>query len=255
MPYGGVLTRSDLVSEVNSNLGSPGSIQDVGDARKIRHLDLASIRLAREADWIDLRRESSIMTTFVGDVNLDAFVDLYAKINALAGAPDLRHIYSIRIVENLSTDHKLIQLMPRQWDIMFPDSRSGFSTASTTSEITHYMLWDKFNAQLYKVPGAAIPLRVRYAVWPVPLTTTSQKSEFENKDELLIALATHTLFQSLGNLEESAQWFAVYNTLLTQAKRDNDRQPDLSRVPQMIREQDNIFPSDYWLDPFIKEIP
>jgi len=254
--YGGHLTIAEVIDEIDRNLGSRGSTDDPGYTRIRRHIDLAMTRIAREDDWVDLQREVAVTTAFTGVPATDAVFNPHALI-LTAASHDVRLIYSMCIIEGESTDHKLIQLMPRQWDLMFPDPTSGYSVAGSLAEITHYVMWDKLKVQLYRVPGAAVPLRIRYGIWPRAIYGIDGTSnlDLENKDELVIVLATHNLFQSLGMREDAKQYFAIYNDLLDRAKKDNSLNPDASRVPVRLSEAGNSSPGNYWSDPFTKEMP
>jgi hypothetical protein len=254
MALGGILTRDELTEEVSKNLAGRALDDDPTYARIYRHLNLAQQRIARAkgVKWSELKEERAIGIAVTGNVNTDAFVDIYAKV--LSGsAHKLRRIHSIRIVENLSTDHKLVRRLPRQWDRLFPDSRA-YATSTSTSDITNYVEW-KNNIQLYRVPAAAYSLTLRYSRWPTDFSTQSTpsttKSDLDGKDDMIIALATHNLLQSLGMREDAQQWFAIYSDLLRDAKADQDDEPDESRIPDGTSETSAPYANEYWRDPFV----
>lgn len=248
MAFEGTLTRDELVEEVNKNLGGRGSSEDPGSTRTIRHLDLAQLRIAREPyHWRELSDYTTFTNTFANDPTVDAFINIHTKITSR----NLHKIYKLLLVAETVTDHALVRINPRQWDQILPDARS-FSVAGSSQEMTHYIQWSDM-LQIYRVPNAAYTWTVRYSFWPARLTSGSQKSNFANKDDMVISLATHSLFQSLGAGEDAIRWFSIYRDLLDAASKDAGYEPDLAtQALGPLEDAGSMSPHDYWNDPFYK---
>lgn len=98
-------------------------------------------------------------------------------------------------------------------------------------------------------------MRIRMSKWPTVFSDASPSavSDLEDKDELLIAWATHRIFKSLGNKEESDSWFQSYQDSLDRVIIDEITKPDLIITPQP--SQSVQVSGSYWADPFIRQSP
>lgn len=321
------LTRSEMVEEINANLGiAPNKTgrTDMTTTRIQRHLNLAQMRIAREPtnDWEELvfLRDNSVTLSNV--VALDRRVILTANRWDFAGAlpisvseissgqdvydllltdasgistgdwivipltnggTEARRILRVVMIGGSETNtvtysgaiggtldtsvmvlkqdrpkeinsvvylksgetlsKKLTRMPNRQWDALF-----GTSTNPTSAEVNWYT-FHNFVLYIWGIPSTNYTLTSRRIYWPRNLETDASKSDFDHKDDLLIALATHSAFQSLGMLDDAGRWFAIYSDMLRAAMKENAKKVDLLVKARGISERTS-FGHDRVRDPF-----
>ena len=103
-------------------------------------------------------------------------------------------------------------------------------------------------------PDEAYTLRARASVWPTAFTgsgASTQTSDLQEKDDLLIALSVNWLYQSLGNYERSGRWWTTFMNMLKSSVMEEHERPDLTITPGT--SADSL--SEYWKDPFTQVNP
>lgn len=73
-------------------------------------------------------------------------------------------------------------------------------------------------------------------------------------DDVLVAYACFWVFQSVQQMEAAQQWFQIYSGLLLSAI-EVDQSDHVVRFQADIRGARPIQNADYWLDPFVREVP
>lgn len=236
----GDLKRSELREEVEKNLGDRVETNDTPvQTRLNRHLHLAQIRIARAHPdgWRELNLSDEDTVTAAA-----TYDDL---------PENLRQLYSLRRKEISSHSPKLTYIPSRQWDQLLGDPST---VSSSVDEVTHYTLWgggDGFTVEWYPEPASDFDLIRRYSIWPADFAGDNDTSDLDHKDDVLIALATSTLFQSLGMREDAARWFFVYQDLFRQAKELDMTRPDSAIVPRGASDEQRLV-RDPVSDPFVK---
>lgn len=235
----GILNRAALREEVLKNLGDR---PEIGSApvitRANRHLDLAQLRIARAypPGWRELNRVDEVSVT---------------ALPQYLWSGSLRHIYSLRVKEDNNFSPKLIEVDQRTFDQLLgvPETQT-----SVADHPTHYTIWDIGSGWLldwYPVPSDDFVLVRRYAVWPSIMSSDISFPDLRNKDDILIALATSTLFDSLGNKMAASKWFANYSGMLRDAVMAENVRPDLVIRPTGAKEESALQPNP-WADPFVR---
>lgn len=74
------------------------------------------------------------------------------------------------------------------------------------------------NLDLFYIPDAVYTLHILYPQWPTPLTGDSQTSDFNDKDELIIATTVMETYLALEEYKDAAIWFQKVQGLLQDAK-------------------------------------
>lgn len=247
----GDLTRAELRTEVNKNLGdvlsglSPAN-SAAAVARLNAALNLAQGWIAREREFKELTLINEQLIVVIGNPSVDRrTLDLPANI---------RSIYSIVYKQDSrARAHKLEYVQQRAWDQLVP-----YGYDLLTGVVTHYTIWydgnEKLNIEWYKVPDAPFTIEMRYSAYPNELSNETGKSEYIKKDDLIIARATATMFRSRGALEDAAMWDGEANRLLRAAVLDDMRKPDYQPRPRGASDA-NSNQINYWQDPFVKENP
>jgi hypothetical protein len=232
----GDLTRDELVEEVTKNLGN----RDLGN-RTIRHLNMAQTRIARKHRFSELNRLDSVAITPTGTPSVDK---LHTFEDTL-----VRSIHSLVRVISGETPVKLISKPSRQWAQLV-----GVSEEYASGDPTHYNEWQRGVIEFWRVPNRPFSLLRKYRVWPGVLSLPGGFSDLEDKDDIIIAFATSSLFRSLGQDADAGTHFAIARTLLDEAIIQDQEKPDESHVYEGVTES-GVGVGDYVIDPFVKEAP
>lgn len=235
----GTLTRAQLRSEVNKNLGDPESSDSGATARLNQILNFAQLQIARRRDYQEMRTRDSASITVTGTPATDK---LYTH-----GISNLRKLFWL--IRQVGSDRgvKLVRLLDRQWaQLLTPPDAYG------TSDTLAYIEASKTQLEWFPVPGQNFTLYRAYSKWPTTLSAEGTPSDLDNKDDLIVAKATHFAFQSTGAREDAATWFAIARNLERDAILEDKRQPDRSAVPRGISEA-NLIATNPVSDPFHRE--
>jgi hypothetical protein len=194
----GDLTRDQIVTEVCDVVGKSISGVSVSGAdlqtRVRRYLDWAGRRLARAFDFHEL---NAIQENAVTVASVKRY-PLVTGTNNL-GLVRPKDIHSISLI-NGANSRTLIRWRPRKFRKFFPRPENY---ATMRPDI--YVRFGN-SIDLFKVPNDAYTLHIWYPQWPTPFTTSSQVSDFENKDELLISLTVMETYLALEEYQDASIW-------------------------------------------------
>lgn len=234
----GDLTRAELREEVQANLGN--RTDDPSPSRVDRSLHIAQTRIARRKGWNfnELDRSDSVSVTVSGDVSADLTYDGFPS--------NLRGTYSLRRRDSDGLVYRIRAVPPRLWD------RTLASSTNVTREWpVFYTMWNK-TVEWHPVPNAAFTLLRRYSIWPTDFVDDNAVSDLDKKDDAIVALTTHMLFQGLGRLEDSARWFVIFNNIMGEHGPEDKISPDFEFTPQGFQsDRPSIIPAHE--DPFAME--
>jgi hypothetical protein len=104
------------------------------------------------------------------------------------------------------------------------------------------------------VPNAVYPLQVRVTQLPVAYTIStpsSTTSQFNGKDEIILAFAAAYLWNSFGRYDKAAQFHSTGSALLDLAKKADADRPDLDTAGDA---DDTEYQGQYWANPFISAV-
>ena len=214
----GSLQLSDLRAEVTSHLAER---DDVTSARLNRALELAQERIARLHDFEELSKIETKTLTYTGTKSTDrflAFTDLTDK--------EPKEIYSIRFLDD-ARSKKLRRITPRQMDKEIPDPEFD-----STGIPAIYVIWrEKF--EWWRIPDKAYKVDFRFQAWPTTLIGAANtfKSDFNRKDDILIALSVSYLYGSFGEYERANRFYGIFVALLREAVGEDDMKPDSEILP------------------------
>lgn len=233
----GTLTLADLEEEVMANLANR---DDITSARVYRHLNLAQMRIARTKRWEELEVTKTATLANTGNIDTDRFIAL--PTNA-------RDIYSLVVIDSANErSNKLKRIPARNWDTYI-----GTADYDARDFPVAYTQWQNM-IEPYPVQDATYTLRSRVTVWPTAFSAanTAAVSDLTQKDDMLIALSTAQLFNSLKMLNEAGRWWAIYKDMLQAAIDEEGERPDADRLPHGSASQGSV--GQYWKDPFIRGI-
>ena len=228
----GTLTLADLKDELRTALGG----RTDQDARLARAINLAQVRAARLWDFDELRRTYKA-TNFYNNNSDDRF---------LAFPANIRKVHSL-VLEDGANSRKLTYVPPRQWDKFL----SSVET-SRRGRPTHYTKWQD-QIEFYPIPDKQYTWRLRCTVWPADLSADTDKSDLDEKDDLIIALAASWIYLTLGDNDRAAYWYRVARSLFQEGMSEEGAQVDLE-----IKAGDPVgavTAAQYWSDPFVRSAP
>ena len=235
----GTLTASQLEAEVRVHLGR----RESEDTRLIIALNLAQMRIARMHRWEELESLTSDTLPQTGNITDDSFLDL-SSLN-------IRDVYSIRITDG-SRSKKLTRLSVQHFDAKVPDV-SIYSAGMPNI----YTIYNLVSLQMYPSPDAAYNYSIRYLAWPIPLVSGGAvPSELDQKDDMLITLASSYVYHSLGKDDKAKQFFGMYAAMLNEAAQEELEKPGMAILPDFeVGRLNSGGGGPYYLDPFMDRDP
>jgi hypothetical protein len=203
----GTLTLRELEDEVRIGLGG----RTDQDGRLARSLNIAQQRLARKHDFDEMEEISLGLSQNTGDP-----CDRYLQL------PNVREVYSLVLLDDANS-RKLVQVSARRFDQLIPKAEYW-----VRGRPSHYIIWNN-TVEIWKLPDSTVgyPLRMRWTKWPADLNSPTQKSEFKNKDDLLVELTLVYIFNSIGKETEAAKHTAIAGQLYLEALTADSTKPDL----------------------------
>lgn len=235
----GDLTLAELQEEINANLGDRGSDDDPGLTRITRHINLVQRKIARAYNFQEMQVEDEVTITPTGTLAADA-------IYVIEEAARLKDLYSlVRVGPGSTVVWKLRRLSQMRWAKLIGDAKQY-----SVGDPTHYLHRPKGTIRWYRIPDTEFTLVRRYTQWPADLSTSTEYSSFEKKDDLIINWATYELFSSLGEQADAARYLQKTRITWVDAISEEGNKPDLVMVPEVLQGDSGEYQVDPWLDPF-----
>jgi hypothetical protein len=231
----GDLTLMELIGEVQGGLLNR---TDLANDRVVRAINFAQTRISRGHDFKEMKGFYNVSTQFTSNPFNDKFVPLAAFI---------KHVHTV-VLKDGTNSRKLVEKPWRQFDRTWP-----MPEALGRSRSQVYSRWGQ-NLVLYPVPDGVYALFMRVTQFPRPfnlITAPNAVSDFESKDDLIIAEACAYLWKSFGR-PDKANDFLQESVMHFQAavKQDSDI-PDMEIGLDISTE--NL--GQYWADPFVRISP
>lgn len=229
----GTLTYSGIKTEVLANLGNRTNFDA---SRFVNILNMSQMRIARVHKWNEM--EDLVEGTFV--ITADAKVDKILAIPA-----DTRKVYTFRIIKSNGESRKLIKKTNTYFDTYIPEPEY-YARGTPTVYMTFK---DQF--EFWRVPDSAMDYSIRRRKWPTAFVgdgTPTQLSDFDEKDDALVALTSNWLLQSLGRMEDAGRWWTVYTNIVNAMAREEVEDPDMTIMPDFNRK---LYADDYCNDPVV----
>lgn len=159
----------------------------------------------------------------------------------------IKDILSIRLITSDGASRKLEGLKARSFDGIVPEPE--FYARRKTLK---YVRMSE-GIEVWPIADKSYECRIRYIAWPTALKDEAQKSDLEEKDDIIIALTNARIANSLQMFDEAARWFAIYRRGLEEAIGEDNEEPDTDIKPDF--ESFGTSPGgDYWRDPFISKV-
>jgi hypothetical protein len=212
------LTRAQLVTEICDIVGKKTSASSVsGKALQDRvptYLNFAQRRMARMASFDEL---CAIQESAVTVANVQSYPFSTGTNNL--GLTRFKDFMTVRLIDS-ENSRILTRWHYKTMDRKFPDP-----TTYTTGRPGIYTRWGN-NMIVFRIPDDAYDMYIRYSQWPTDLTTDAQTSDFENKDELLIAAGCLETYLALEEVTDAAAWLTRFDALMETARVDDLYEPD-----------------------------
>lgn len=233
----GDINLANLISEVRSYFAGRG---DLTDEVIITHLNLAQTFIARKHDWEELERIYDVNLTITATAEDDKFI---------AFPPNLKEIFSFRLITGTGESRKLTYVRQRAFDKMVPEPEFY---ARNKPQI--YTVHNNI-AELWPIPDSAYRVIIRIGLQPTKFSSsdTGITSDLDEKDDILIYLACSTLYDKLGEYDRSNRFFGIANSRLDDAYSEQVSKPDLAIKPAFESLESNLA-GKYWADPFIRGV-
>ncbi len=243
----GDLTRAEFRAEIIANLGNKTNLgSGTGLDSLNRALDRVHTRIERGnlAGWTELTRYDTDDVSISGIVATDAvYANLPSTLHQIKGL-------FVRMEGGISTT-KVIQMLRGQWDTLVGDP----IILPTASRILHYI--DERNStgtrqlRWWPVPNVDYTLHRFYNVHHNYGSGDLAQTLFEGKDDLIIAGATHYMFNRFQAFEEAEIWRKVFKTQMAEAAIEDQNKPDVQAIMRGITATNPVgAASSAWLDPF-----
>lgn len=209
------LTRLQIATEICDVVGKKSTAASVSgtallDRISTMYLNFAQRRIARAYSASELM-QIRIAATAVG-------VKTYPLTtgNSNLGMERVKDIHSVRLIDS-ENSRTLVCWSQRKLDEVFPRPENF-----TVQRPVIYS-WYGNSLELFRIPDAVYPLWIRYSQWAQDLIADGQYSDFQNKDELLIAAGVLETYLALEEYTDAKIWEGRYLSLLAAAKAtDNE---------------------------------
>lgn len=236
----GTLTTTELIDEVSTHLASRS---DVTDSRIVRALNMAQEYLARTKDYEELRAVITGTFTITASPGSDKFLPFSSL-----SITNPHEIYSFRVITADGRSRKLHYRTTRTFDRLIPEPEFY---ARGIPDV--YIVWnDKF--ELWRVPDEAYDFEIRITKFATALSVGAggAKSDFREKDDLLVFLGVSWLFGQLGEYDRMGLFFSMFNTRAKQAELKEARRPDQDIISDAGGADSIVTIGEPWANPFIR---
>lgn len=244
----GTLTYTEMQGEVRAAMGG----RTDQDTRIPVALNLAQQQLARAkmnrdgklipVDWEELQFADTLTIPYTGVAATDRIINFTSMTTT-----NPREIWSI-VIDNGSLSSKLQAVPTRQMDQMIPDPDFW-----STRQPRWYVKW-KERIELFPVPDAAYSGPIRGLKWPDALSAGGGTSNFKEKDDILIFLATGYIYDLLGDTAKAENFLKRAATQIETALAEDINSPDDVILPPW-ENNSRLGGTQYWTNPAIFENP
>ena len=198
----GTLTRDEFVTEICDTVGKSVSASAVSGAtlqtRVRTYLNWAQARIARFYSFHELN------TLYESAATVDG-TKRYPMITGTSnlGLTRPKDISSIRLIDS-ENSRTLVRWSQRKFDKHFP-----YPTNYTEQRPKLYIRWGSY-VEMFPIPDDAYTLHIRYPQWPTVLSTGTQTTDFEEKDQLLITGGILETYLALEEYDDAEVWYARF---------------------------------------------
>jgi hypothetical protein len=242
----GTLSLGDMLTEIKAGLGNRTDA-GVSTPALVNAINLAQQRIERVWPWKDLRQLQLAQMSFTGNPAVDKYLSVPAGTKT---------IHSFVLLDtsagqaSLGMSGKLRQMPWRWFDNLYPSPEwivPGWPQ--------RYAWWGKFIVMV-PPPFLQFTAQLRCTMMPTAFTVAnlSQKSDFEDKDDIIINWTLGYKHRSYGRLDRATYHENLVNELVHEAIEFDDQQPDLE-LTRDLGGEGPVANIPYWQNPFVGEQP
>jgi hypothetical protein len=243
----GTLTVADFENEILAGLGNRS---DITTDRIVIALNLAQQRIARSYDFSELATTSFAQMNFTGFPQMDKY---------MIPPADTKTIHSFVVLDtssgqgSLGQSRKVVEKPWRWFDAHYPAPEwlpAGWPSI--------YKRWGN-TIVMVPAPFLQFTAQLSYTRYPLPFSAapapyTTQISEFENKDDVLIEYSLAYFFKGLGRNDRAVYFEGLAKEQLDEAIERDDTRPDIEASRDMPAVAGMPL-GPYWSDPWVKSSP
>lgn len=234
-------TRAQMVTEICDVVGKSVSATSRSGAelqdRVVDYLNWGQKRIARFHSFHELNtyNESAATVTSVKRYPLSTGTNNLGLVRA-------KDISSIRLIDS-ENSRNLVRWHYRKFDKYYPRPENY-----SEGRPRIYARWGD-DLEFFRIPDAAYTLYIRYSQWAQDLTSATQTSDFQNKDQLLITAGILESYLALQEYNDVRVWLPIFIGQINDAKAaegDIDWEPEAEPhgEPPAYRS------GQPWLDPY-----
>lgn len=230
----GELNRMEIEVLVKKGLGNRNDLDDT---------------IPQFIDWAQAQIISTMLSSGIvlRELLLESSIDTVVDDPAVIFPVMVKNIFSVRLIDGVSSK-RLSYTTNRRFDALAPDSTSMASgTPSMYTVVSNNPDLVGLTLNLYRVPGAIYPIKLRYLAGLPPLVY-SDKSPLVGMDEIIVALATAKGHLLVGNQEKNSVFYNIGSSLLN--KHLTAHGVPYADVEISMSRGGGGSGHDYWLDPF-----
>ena len=116
-------------------------------------------------------------------------------------------------------------------------------TTAGPARPSHYCIFST-SIEIYPAPDKEYTVKLRRSKWPAELTSDEDKSELNQKDDLLIALTISWALYHLNNVERGNAYWAMFRSMVKEAVDAQTTKPDLYQTVN------TMHPAGNWTNQF-----
>lgn len=241
----GSLTEAQLIVEVEAALGNRVD-QQITPSRIVNALNLAQQRISRFYSFPELRQDWQATGIITGSPAIDKWLVLPQGIKVV-------HSF---LLQDQANSRKLIEKPWRMFDYNVP--LPEFLAPDWPS---YYTRFDLQVAMLFPIPLSPFAYFLRATMLPTPFVGTTsptfgtQVSDFTDKDDVLISLASAYFLRTIGRHDIAQAWEAEALLRLKEAVATAEDHPDMDPSDDGLSEYGpSTIPAEYWASPFVMAV-
>ena len=235
-------TRDQMVTIIADALGKSASATALSGAllsdRCIDFLNWGQQRIARSYNFHEL---NALNTTAALVIDIKTYPLVTGTYNLGLIRP--KDITSIKLMDSQNS-FKLERWSDRKFDRFYPRPENFASGIPSL-----YIRWGN-SVEIFRIPNLAYSLNIRYPQWPSDLTSGSQSSDYEYKDQLIIASAIlegYLHFEEYNDVQIWAQRFLGLLSDSIKAVGDMDWEPQAEEFMS----RGGYSSGEPWIDPYV----
>lgn len=240
----GALTLAEFETEILAGLGNR---TDVTTARIVNILNLAQSRISRAYDFSEMATVAFAQMSFTSNPAFDKYMTL---------PPRCKTIHSFVCLDtssglsSMGQSRKVVEKPWRWFDAHYP--------APEWAPPGWPIVYKKWGSIIVMVPAPFLQFtaQLSFTTFPPPFVVgaQTQRSAFENKDDLLISYCLAYFWKTFARADRALYFEELSKQQLDEAIERDDTRPDIE-VSRDIPALGGLTQGPYWADPLVTRAP